>query len=520
MGHEPYLNWVENYWTSRGEPLEFKKHKYLVKIYKDQYSEIVYKKGAQAGVTERFVTEAIWLPDQFRENALYLMPTSGAISDMVQERIDEPINNSPYLVGASGRSGKILGKHADKVGLKRMGKGFAYFRGSQNATQITSVPADIVFVDERDRMTEENVPYFFKRLLHSKRKWMRTGGTPTIPGYGIDLEYERSDQREYWIKCIHCNEQQHLNFEENVIYDWDDNTKKVTNEKLVCKKCKQIVVPWDCHTEWIAQNKNSDVHGYFIHQLYSPFLDLKELVVNSKKTAIWELQQFFNQDLGLAYEPEGAKITEQILKACIRDYAIPFTSADTVVGVDVGRDLHVVSRDKERVVDIRKCKHFFKEDGENSLEAYLEARQPKKIVIDALPETRSAMKLAKKFPGRVFLCYYSGLKEVKDKEIKKGVWYKIAKGEPVVHTDRTLSIDSSFGQIKAQTCFMPKNIDDYLEFKTQMKALVRVILEDSKGDMKAEYKKQGEDHYAHAFNYATMAADMMSRIVVPEIFTI
>ncbi len=519
-GHKPYFQWVNQHWSSRGIPLEFYKHKYLVQIYKDQHPEIVWKKGAQGGGTERSITEAIWLADQFKENALYLMPTSGVIGDMVQERVDEPINNSKYLSGRSGRLGKVLSKQTDKVGLKRLGKGFVYFRGSQNANQITSVPADVVFVDERDRMIEENVPYFFKRLLHSARKWKRTLGTPTIPGFGVDAEYEKSDQREYLIKCNGCNEWQHLNFEENVVYDWDDNNKIVSNEKLICKKCKKIVVPWECQTDWVRKNRNSDIHGYFIHQLYSPFLDLKELVKDSKKTAIWELQQFFNQDLGLAYEPVGAKITEEIIKSCIRDYTIPFAFADVAVGIDVGKVLHVVTRSKDKIVDIRKCEHFLKDDGPDSLEEYLIARQPKKIVIDALPETRSAMKLAKKFPGRVFLCYYSGLKEVKEDEIKKGIWYKVIKGEPVVHTDRTLSLDSAFDQLKQQNCFMPKNIDDYLEFKAQVKSLVRVIIEDSKGNKKAEYKNQGEDHFGHAYNYATIASDMMSRIVMPEIFTI
>ncbi|KKL29041.1 hypothetical protein LCGC14_2369120 [marine sediment metagenome] len=60
----------------------------------------------------------MWLPDQFKENAIYLFPTSSTMSDLVQERIDEPINNNEYLAKVSGRAKKIMGKQADKVGLK------------------------------------------------------------------------------------------------------------------------------------------------------------------------------------------------------------------------------------------------------------------------------------------------------------------------------------------------------------------------------------------------------------------
>ena len=30
LGYEKYFHWVKRYWTSRGESLDFKKHKYLL----------------------------------------------------------------------------------------------------------------------------------------------------------------------------------------------------------------------------------------------------------------------------------------------------------------------------------------------------------------------------------------------------------------------------------------------------------------------------------------------------------
>ena len=121
---DDYYTWVFDNWSSRGLKLDFEKHKYLDQIYHDQSQILVFKKSAQSGGTERCLTEALWLPDQFRENSIYFFPTTSTISDLVQERVDEPINNNRYLMEVSGRAKKLLGKQADKVGLKRMSKGF------------------------------------------------------------------------------------------------------------------------------------------------------------------------------------------------------------------------------------------------------------------------------------------------------------------------------------------------------------------------------------------------------------
>jgi len=92
-----YFEWVKSNWTSRGKPLDFKEYKYLVDIYKDQHWFICYMKSAQTGGTERVLTESLWLPDQYQENTMYVFPTGGSVGDLVQERVDEPLNNREYL---------------------------------------------------------------------------------------------------------------------------------------------------------------------------------------------------------------------------------------------------------------------------------------------------------------------------------------------------------------------------------------------------------------------------------------
>lgn len=67
-----YFEWVRLVWVnSRGHRLNFDDRAYLVQIYEDQFPSIVYMKAAQMGLSERSLSEAVWLPEQLGMNVLY-----------------------------------------------------------------------------------------------------------------------------------------------------------------------------------------------------------------------------------------------------------------------------------------------------------------------------------------------------------------------------------------------------------------------------------------------------------------
>lgn len=504
-----YFKWVRDNWTSRGEPLDFREHAYLVDIYKDQHWFIAFMKSAQTGGTERVVTEALWLPDQFAENAVYVFPTGGSVGDLVQERVDEPLGNKDYLRMVSGRSKGLANiKHTDKVGLKRMSRGFVYFRGSGSPTQITSVPADMIIADEVDRMPPENIPYIPKRLEHSKRRWERWLSTPTIPNFGIHKIFLTTDMRYYNIKCNHCNHIQILDFWQNIIHEMK-NEKEVDWAKLVCSKCKKELVPWHCEGEWIP-TQDSDKHGYHISKLYSPRLDVKKIVQASLQTSEWELQQFYNQDLGVPYEPKGGKITDAVLQSCKRDYVLGDKTGVNFMGIDVGLKLHVIIQNEAgRIVLIKSVDDF------DELDPFMDEYNVKLAVIDAMPETRKSQEFCKKYKGRAFMCYYS-MKTVTNEE-----WFKTdLEDDIVVHTNRTISLDMYTNRYTKQTIELPKNLDDLLEFKDHMQALTRATVEKAKGEKVVEYLQTGPDHFYHAGNYSNLAKEMFQFEDEPDVFVL
>ena len=507
-GYELYFDWVKRYWTSRGESLDFEDHGYLKQIYEDQSKSIDFMKSAQSGATERFVTEAMWLPDQFAENSIYLFPTSSTLSDLVQERIDDPINNNEYLVGVSGRAKKIMGKQADKIGLKRMSKGFIYFRGSNKPTQITSIAGDAIFVDELDRMLLESIPYFPKRLAHSKRKWERYGSTPTLPNFGIHKRFLITDQHHWFVKCNHCDLEQEVDFFENVEFKMK-NDDECDWAKIICRGCKKEIIPFKLKGRWVPQNPESGRRGYFMSKMYSPYLDIKEMVESSQLFSESEIQQFYNQDLGIPYEPKGGKLGDDVIDAAVRDYKYNDVTGQNYMGVDVGLNLHFVIMNDENIVKIGSCKSF------DDLDKEMVTYDVKKCVIDALPETRKAQEFADRFRGRVMLCYYTGLKEV-----KKDEWFLVdEKKSHKVNTGRTLSLDMFTGRIRRQQIGIPKHWRDIPEFKEHMQSLTRMLVEKKDGSEEAQYVKTGPDHLYHAGNYSNLARAIFNNTTKPEVWT-
>jgi phage terminase large subunit GpA-like protein len=148
--------------------LEFSNRLYLIDLYRDQHPNIVFTKAAQMGLSERLLAEAIWIPDQLSKNVLYTFPTQSHLQDFVQARLDPVLNNSDYFVSRI-EGANMNQKDISKIGLKRIGKGFLYLRGSQNEKQIITIDADAVILDERDRFIQQNVPFIDKRTLASTR---------------------------------------------------------------------------------------------------------------------------------------------------------------------------------------------------------------------------------------------------------------------------------------------------------------------------------------------------------------
>ena len=145
--------WTEAYRAIGGEPMSLSPQ--LRGLYRDRHPRIVVQKAAQVGVSEYLVSSAFWAADVAwggRGNVIYYLPTLVMADDFSQARIDKAIEESWYL---NERVGRRRGRRgADRVNLHRVGHGYVYVRGTEHDRHMTSIDADVVILDELDRMRD------------------------------------------------------------------------------------------------------------------------------------------------------------------------------------------------------------------------------------------------------------------------------------------------------------------------------------------------------------------------------
>ena len=476
----------------------------MVDIYKDQYPNLIFQKSAQIGISERLISESVWVCDRLKKNVLFVFPSANQLNDFVQARLEPVFNQSDYLSRITGvltveeRKEKQVEnkKKIQKVGLKQIGSGFLYLRGSQNQQQIISVDADMVCLDERDRFNQDHVPYIDKRLLHSSLKWRREASTPTFPGKGVNASYLESDQRVWMLTCSGCGLEQELDFFFNV-----DFVKKQT----ICKSCKKPIDRLK-QGQWVVQNPSSKVHGYKISGLHNPYRSVSELVdmfEKARNSGFSAMQQFYNQVLGQPYEATGQSLGLTDLNNCSQNYITPFAVTDCFAGVDVGTKLNVViakkNNDKLRYVWIGTVSDFF--GPADSLEALIIKYNVQMMVVDAAPENRKVRELIEKFPNRIFAAYYPNRKF----DIQNYYIFDEFKAE--VYIDKTISIDYLISDIQNERVELPSNGKHLIGFYEQMTSSVRVTETNPRtGQPQTRWMEKGPDHFLHACNYLRIAS--------------
>lgn len=478
---------LTNRWI-RGKRFSYAGHEYLRGIYNDRHNEIVIKKSAQCGASEYFISEAFFTAEKGYV-VMFLFPADAQLYDFSHSRIGPSIQDSPYL------SDRVRG--VDNVGLKQIGRGFVYFRGMQSNTKVKSVDADLLLFDEYDEMPEQQIVLAQKRVGHSRLKFKRYASTPTVPEMGIDALYEASDRRRWHIKCEHCGLWQPLTFDANV------DLKTAT---IVCSKCRQPVDRLQ-RGEWVAEFPSRSVHGYHISKLFCARTAISELVDNSLKTRAFEVQEFYNSDLGEAYVVSGGRMTDEMLTACIDDYLMPGTGTRTTMGVDIGKDINV-RISEHRANGIKTAAYIGTVKEFEDLDILMAQYDVSMCVVDAQPEVRKSMEFCSRWPGRAFRCYYL------PSDTGRGEYFEYDIDDQKITANRTVAGDTMTNRFKQRTNRIPKNARDIPGYFDQMKAPVRMYKKDDRGTEYAIYVEGNKaDHYFHAEVYDEIAFNMIDKII-------
>lgn len=494
-----------------GRALNLREHHYLVDVYQCQAQRLVLYKASQMGASEYAISYALHAADVRQATVLYLFPTDVAVSDFSSARIGPAIEASAYLArvvvdgaAAGGRRG------ADRVTLKRVRDRFVYLRGAKvdpegNAPQLKSIDADVLVFDEVDEMDPRALAIAQKRLGHSRIAEQRWISTPTFTNVGVHAAWLESDQREWYVRCAHCGERQPLRIEQ-VVVAWDAlgrpaawHGQREGGAWVACRRCQKQVDRLG-PGEWVAAWPGRETAGYHLTKLFSPRTQLIDVVVALQTADESKRKETFNQDLGEPYIPRGGQLTDEVLDACRREYAHGPTPALCVMGVDVGKVLHVVVRTTQG-----ECRQAWAGEVESwdELGRVMRRFNVRACVIDALPETTKAREFQAQWPpGMVWLAFYVG-QAAGARRADESV-FDVQNG--LVHLDRTRTLDGTLARFYDGSATLPAHARDVRDFYAHLKALVRVLEKTSSGEQVLRYVESGPDHLAHAENYCRVAS--------------
>ncbi|MCG2772498.1 MAG: phage terminase large subunit family protein [Desulfobacterales bacterium] len=413
---------------------------------------------------------------------LYLFPSKSDVLDFSRGRISPLIDDNPDTIG------KWV-QNTDAVGIKRIWNSFLYLRGMISRVGLKSIPVDLIIYDELDEAPQKNVDMAQERMGHSEFKEVLKLSNPTIPDYGIDKAFQETDQRYWLLKCPACGH--HTCLEDT----FPECLKEVKGRVIrACERCQSELDP--SVGEWVAKRPSiTEKRGYHYSQLFSHYVAPGDILHQYRTTN--NLQDFFNLKIGVAYvEAENRLSVEEVLALCGNEGIVSSDTGPCTMGVDQGKDLHVVIG-KKHWDKAGQVPHLGIYKDWEDLDRLMKAFNVSRCVVDALPETRNARAFAERHRGKVFLNYYQ--------EHQKGR-YAWNERDMTVSCNRTESLDASHNEIMQGQIILPKECEITRQFAQHLHNVAKKLEEDEEtGSKRYIYVKLGVDHFRHGFNYEAMA---------------
>jgi len=456
----------------KGQLLNFNTRPYLVAIYEDLYPQIVVQKSAQTGATVFGIARALWFADTHSVSIIYTFPTKGDVTKFTATRINPVLQANPELLK------KLT---LDNVEIKQFGTSFIYFRGTKSELEALSVDADLLVHDERDKGAPDIYDQYRARLYASQYKFEVDFSTPTYPSYGINTLYEESDQHEWFVRCSHCNKMQTLGLE------------NLQPEKFICSYCGEEIYDEDrLNGVWAPKYSNRNRRGYHISQFCSVNFSAKDITYEKEHR---KPKNFHNLVLGIPFEGQSSGLTRSVmLEKCFVDgFEHQEMGRMCGMGIDQGDILHIAVGKISpfgalHVIHLEKARTF------ERVKELMNQYGVDRCVMDALPNTHDARKIANDFPGRVKLAFYKHLEtDVKEDRAR-------------VLIDRTENLDAVVDAIYGGNIQLYRRDQDVDEFISHCCNERREVEEDEDTGLQRHiWINRGADHYLHALNYLSVA---------------
>lgn len=528
-------DWLCKYTRLDDRAFSFKDHEMQIDIVNDTNARMAVQKCSQVGLSELSSRKSLGTAAMSKNtHILYVLPTRTFASKFSSSRVNPIISSSPMLAGMSSKT-------INSSELKQIGSSYLHMGGTSGSVNgAISVPAKYVFIDELDFCDQTVVGKYESRLKHAKEdKHGRKGtvikfSTPTVPDYGVNADFQISDQKHYEVRCNHCEHEFAPDYFEHIkIPDFDKKIEllspsdvksgqlRISEAYIECPNCKHDV--WDAlcdpsRRRWVPKNPASIVSGYQIHPWDCPKINSIPSIF-MQMPSYDNLADYYNFTIGIPWiDSDNSFLAEKLVSQNPADWVSDGRGGGFVMGVDVGKTSHIIigRANVDGTEEINYAERYTISGGNEAL--YSRIVELAKLfnvrctVIDAAPDFTTALEVIKKLPlGTVYACEYT-------RSRKRGL-------ETLQIPDKTESEEDFV--VKA---FRTGTLQDFLrvhnagriryfnkdysratrvemeEIESHLKNVKKIKVTNAEGQVEERFVNTGADHYCHAINYMRIAA--------------
>lgn len=473
-----------------GMPIEFSKRQFLRDMYNDLSPNQVLLKPPQIGATVMHSIKSLYVAKKLKRQIIYTLPTAGDVQDMVSGSFNRIIAQNPVLMSWV--------RDHDTIEQKTVGESMIFYRGTFTAKQAMMVPSGLNIHDEVDASDPAIITQYETRLqAQEDGGWRWYFSHPSLAGHGVDVYWQQSDKKEWFIKCNKCKHEQ--------VLEWPASVD-MEREEYVCKECKaHLTDDARINGQWKATS-TGEFSGYHVSQLMLYNKSAKD-IIRSFNDPLKDKQYFYNYVLGLPYVSSDDRIEPSVvLRNCVD--LVNAQEGRTIIGADTSHGINYVLMNKEGVFFYDRADTITaSKDPYDVIKGHLKRFARSIAVFDQGGDLIGVRKLQAEYPGRVFLCFYQ-----KDRKSDKIVRWGENEDYGIVRVDRNRHITLMVEQLRETGRIRLNGTkDEWAEFAAQFDNIYREKIvsketreKDNKELYGAEYvwKRNGHDDYVHALGYA------------------
>lgn len=533
MGIVDPLIWVMNYRRLRGYPCVFDvgrivraasfdamspkekgrwmtRHRpFLIQPLRDQSVYKVYEKGRQVGVSELSLTEELhFLKANPRTKWVHTFPREKQLLDFATTRIKPALDETPRMRALIGTP--------DQVMTKQIGESHLMLRSAWDANLGEGIDADGVTFDEKDRMKNGIEVAFKESLSSSSFGFMREVSTPTLPGRGVDVSYQKSCQYEWHVKCLKCGERQTVDYPDNVVqvkeipvgaYELIEGTYEFRCRKQKCRGQLDRT-----QGEWIAKYPSRKmISGYWMPQsicLWHTATSIMQRKITYKFAQIW-----YNYVWGKVSSGDSVLVNHTDFETVCAGHTMYEVRtqgwARISVGIDWGHQnwVTVTGITDAGLKYLLACAVFDDDEKEpllsvRRIDAFIRPFDPDIIVADAGYGKDRNSYLRKRYLDKFFACNYNPSDQ--RSRTFKPVWSD--EGARLL-VDRTMTLKDTCRSFKEHEFGLPSLDSNMMQhFEKHILALTLMKIEED-GEIYEVVESTGPDHLAHAFAYSKLGLE-------------